>query len=625
MRPLTVTSRTPVADRAANFLARRIDRRGVLKRSALVGSALAVAPTEFVFKPRTAYAAICQCSGSTCDCGAACCDGYTEFCCTISGRNQCPPGTLLGGWWKVDGSSFCGGGPRYYMDCNATCGGCGCGSNGICAGSCSGTGCGCANGDCGNRKAGCTGFRYGQCHQEIACLGPIVCRVITCTPPWQLDATCTTAVRTDNNTRYHDAPCLRGDPVGSIEAVQRRPDGIRIVGWALDPDVSGPVDVHAYINGQGRNLGQAGLHRPDVAALYPMHPNCGFDVVVPWTERVDLNVCVYAINQGSGGNVLLACRSTPLSPLGWVDTVKRAPGGIAVAGWALDPESADPIDIHVYVNGVGTNLGPARLARGDVGARYPQWGAAHGFAATIPWSGEGSAQVCVYAINVGGGGHSLLGCHTLAVAHTPFGTIDQVHRVPGGLRVVGWAIDPDTTAAVDVHVYANGRGTNLGPADAYRGDVGQAYPDWGSNHGFDAVIPWSEGGVVELCAYGINLGTGGNSLLACRRVEVGHEPYGVLDVVERVAGGLRVAGWAIDPDTADPIDVHVYVNGTGFNLGPANIDRGDVGQRAPAYGGRHGFDTVLPWSAPGAATACAYAINTGAGSNHTAIGCRSVS
>ena len=42
-------------------------------------------------------------------------------------RTAAPPGTLTGGWWKVDGSGFCGGGARYYVDCNAPCGPCGCG------------------------------------------------------------------------------------------------------------------------------------------------------------------------------------------------------------------------------------------------------------------------------------------------------------------------------------------------------------------------------------------------------------------------------------------------------------------------------------------------------------------
>ena len=60
-----------------------------------------------------AYAAVCNCQGQGCPCGSICCDGYTEFCCTLTGSNGCPPGTITAGWWKVDGSQFCGGAARY--------------------------------------------------------------------------------------------------------------------------------------------------------------------------------------------------------------------------------------------------------------------------------------------------------------------------------------------------------------------------------------------------------------------------------------------------------------------------------------------------------------------------------
>jgi hypothetical protein len=188
-----------LVERTSNSLAARTSRRGFLARSAVVGSALAAAPVRYVLRPGTAYAAVCGCSGSTCDCSALCCDGYTEFCCTITGSNTCPAGTAPGGWWKADGSGFCEldgvPQPRYYLDCNVV----------PPAKPCS---CGCALGSCSHRKACCTNFRYGQCHQEIAVMGPIMCRVITCTPPWQFDPACTTTSLTDNNTRFHDGPCL---------------------------------------------------------------------------------------------------------------------------------------------------------------------------------------------------------------------------------------------------------------------------------------------------------------------------------------------------------------------------------------------------------------------------------
>ena len=182
----------------------------------LGATALAVAPMTYLFRPVTAYAAICSCSGQDCDCSDTCCDGYTEFCCTMYGENVCPSGTVPAGWWKADGSGVCdnGQGPqaRYYIDCNISdCGTCGCGSNGICSGACqeeTDYTCGCGLGNCDHRKTSCIGFRYGQCNQNITCVGPIVCRVVTCTPPWLWDDSCTTTSATDNSTRFHNAPCL---------------------------------------------------------------------------------------------------------------------------------------------------------------------------------------------------------------------------------------------------------------------------------------------------------------------------------------------------------------------------------------------------------------------------------
>jgi hypothetical protein len=163
-------------------------RRGFLAGMAVAGSALATKPWDYVVKPNTAYASVC---GS----GATCAEGWSVFCCTINnGQNSCPPGSFLAGWWKADNSSFCGGTARYYLDCNATC-----------PTSCS---CYCPTGTCDNRRTCCNQFRYGQCHQEIACAGPVVCRVISCLPPWVIDGACTTSSATDNRTADHNAPCV---------------------------------------------------------------------------------------------------------------------------------------------------------------------------------------------------------------------------------------------------------------------------------------------------------------------------------------------------------------------------------------------------------------------------------
>ena len=174
-------------------------------------TALAVAPATYALRPTTAYAAICDCNGSECDCENGCCDGYTDFCCFLTGENLCPPGSIVAGWWKADGSGFCdidGPRPRYYLDCNLPChDGCGCDDTGVCEHECTDSDCRCIDG-CHSRAVECTRFRYGQCNQDVQCVGPIQCRIVTCVAPWEWDPSCTTEVATDNQTAFHDRPCL---------------------------------------------------------------------------------------------------------------------------------------------------------------------------------------------------------------------------------------------------------------------------------------------------------------------------------------------------------------------------------------------------------------------------------
>ncbi|MPY96191.1 MAG: hypothetical protein GEV08_24940 [Acidimicrobiia bacterium] len=245
--------RRSAAERASGALDNRLGRRGFLVRAALAGSAMTVAPLRYLLKPGTAYAAICGCSNRDCDCGASCCDGYTEFCCTLTGVNGCPPGSVVAGWWKADGSSLCGpNGPRYYMDCNAGAAG-PCGASGV-TGATNDCGCDCAGGDCGHRKTCCTAFRYGQCNQHVPCLGPIVCRVVTCIPPWSIEPSCTTAPATDNFTRFHDAPCLHSapTPVANVDAITQ---------WGSLPVVfSNGLWYRGYDRVDQPGMGQAPFH-----------------------------------------------------------------------------------------------------------------------------------------------------------------------------------------------------------------------------------------------------------------------------------------------------------------------------------------------------------------------------
>ena len=185
-------------------------RRGFLRSLAMSATAAAFAPA-YIFRPIAAEAAILTCLGLRCGPGSACCDGWTEFCCRLTGENTCPPGTVVAGWWKVDNSRFCSYDkprPRYYIDCNVACLTTRrCGSSGLCRRSATAAQCRCPDG-CDTRRVDCIQFRYGQCNQDT-CVGPIRCRVVTCVPPWKWDPACSTRpVLTSNATRHHDRPCL---------------------------------------------------------------------------------------------------------------------------------------------------------------------------------------------------------------------------------------------------------------------------------------------------------------------------------------------------------------------------------------------------------------------------------
>jgi uncharacterized protein with LGFP repeats len=195
-----------LVDRVARGLAARFTRRSFLAQTAVVGSAMVVDPKGYVLTPGTAYAHVCGPDTTASS-------GYTVFCCTVNGgKNSCPPGTFTAGWWKAADSSWCCGGYRYIVDCNATCSDCssGCSGDHICDKKC--WSCSCGRGSsktCDQRRHCCNAFRYGQCNTHVRCSGGVACRVVSCVAPYKWD-NCTTTSLSDNATAEHNAPCLQG-------------------------------------------------------------------------------------------------------------------------------------------------------------------------------------------------------------------------------------------------------------------------------------------------------------------------------------------------------------------------------------------------------------------------------
>lgn len=334
--------------------------------------------------------------------------------------------------------------------------------------------------------------------------------------------------------------------------------------------------------------------------------------------RVDMNrYCCTAANlrdlAGPGANHAAG------NPFGSFDGVLRSTGTVRVQGWGIDPDTTAPVKVHVYANGQFQGEFTANGSRPDVGAAYPGFGSNHGFDISIPAGGD--LTVCVYLINVAAGtANPRFDC--VVSRGDPVGVIDAVRRVPDGLVVEGWAFDPDNLGPVSVHVSVDGT-VRTATTDVVRPDVQGAFGLATAMVGYRVFVPASSGS-RQVCLAAVDQPSGVAKHVTCRGVQVDSNPSGSLDVVSVGGAGLRVAGWAVDPDTAASTDVHIYDNGTLVASVPATGDRADIGAIMPEYGRAHGFEYLAPNVSNGVHTVCVYAMNLGAGNANIFLGCRSV-
>lgn len=216
------------------------------------------------------------------------------------------------------------------------------------------------------------------------------------------------------------------------------------------------------------------------------------------------------------GPLRMSTAPSPLygvNPFGSLDSVTPKVGHAVVRGWAIDPNQAGPISVHVYVDGTPFQALTADGNRPDIGKAYPPFGAAHGYSATLKLP-SGRHTICTYGINVGPGTNKQLGCKVVTLPQNPFGSLDVVKSGSGGVKVSGWAIDPDTKAPISVHLYLSGGGARAVTADISRLDLIPKY-GYGGAHGFSTTLPGGAGNHT-VCVYGINRGPGTNTLLGCK-------------------------------------------------------------------------------------------------------------
>jgi len=429
------------------------------------------------------------------------------------------------------------------------------------------------------------------------------------------------------------APFANPNVIGTIDSVRQTPQGIRVIGWTLDLDDPAPaLAVGSTIDLRLGASGVADLYRPDVGAAFPGAGNLhGFDMLIPTPAGEGVsNICVNAVGH-RGQQMRVTCRNLTVlhRPIGHLDMARQSgPAQIRLSGWTLDPDTADSINVHIYVNGVFTQNVLANRPRPDVEIAYRGYGPNHGFALDLVNVAGGTNQVCAFGIDSQGGTNSLLGCRSVVVrSGNPIGNVEGPPAswlLP--TTMTGWALDPDTAAPIAVHLYVNGRFVTAALADRPRPDVARAFPGYGEAHGFVLGLPALSPGTHTGCVFGINVGPGTtNPLIGCRSFSIpGGVPFGHVDTVRVVDSRVAVSGWTIDPDTASPIAVHVYVDGQFVTAGLADRSRPDVAVAFPGYGDAHGFTVGTGSIQPGVRTVCVFAINVATGAHNPNLGCTRV-
>lgn len=214
------------------------------------------------------------------------------------------------------------------------------------------------------------------------------------------------------------------DPIGKLWSVTAHGGGVRMAGWAADPNaLSSNVTVVGYVDGRKTAAATpTNISEPRVAARYHTGPTPGFSLDVPVPSTGHHTACLVARGLGPGLDSVVGCAATPLgtglsagqvaahSPQGAILRARVLNGKIRVHGWATDPDEVTRRVVAVmYVDGApAQTLDTSRWTTprpAGAGSRSAFW-------AAVPTS-AGAHVACSWAVNVGFGHSSFLGCRTL--------------------------------------------------------------------------------------------------------------------------------------------------------------------------------------------------------------------
>jgi len=323
----------------------------------------------------------------------------------------------------------------------------------------------------------------------------------------------------DTTVACRNVQLLGGSPILNLDEVAAHAPGqVTVRGWAIDPDVVDPTTVELTVDGRAAKSLSANTVKESLGTAYfgygPAH---SFSIILTGLAVADHTVCVTAKNFSAGADTS-RCSTAPTPTGSPVLRIDQAEGtgldALTVRGWAIDPDVIDPVRVHIYVDGILATKVTADTSKAGLDGAFPGYGDGHSFFASAVGIRPGNHNVCEYAINVGGGS-TVVECRSVAAySGNPVILFDEVaQQADKSIKMRGWAIDPDDVAPIRVHLYVDGVLATKVTADGSKPSLGTAFPSFGPNHAYSATVPALTPGTHEICAYGINAGPGGTSVV----------------------------------------------------------------------------------------------------------------
>lgn len=313
---------------------------------------------------------------------------------------------------------------------------------------------------------------------------------------------------------------INTSPIGFLDKVAvGRGSSIDVIGWAFDADTDFPLPVDLSVDGTYAGRLTANVARTDVQAALGLRAEVGYSTNLAVSAGRH-TVCTRAINHPTGDNPRLGCKTVDVThdPRGHLDKVSAETSGqIQVIGWAYDSDTTSAVSVALSIDGKRVAVTSASAQRSDVAS-------ALGIRSTVGYStllqaSSGSHQVCAIALNVGEGKDQAQECKTVVVNSLPVGFLDKVAlNSSGGIDVIGWAFDSDTTSALRVDLSVDGVFKLALIADQPRADVNKVL-GIRKTVGYRTVLSLQPG-KHTVCTRAHNVPTGDNPRLGCRDVVV---------------------------------------------------------------------------------------------------------